>query len=208
MTFQPGTTLGHRLPAGLKLALVFVLSLGIALRPAVFCVTLLALSLLITSLCFTPLQVAISCWKVGIFMAGPMALLLVIAPTMTGLPLDPAALTAVLTNAARSGLSLLTPMVAALLVSATTSSTEILRTLQRVSTPIFGDRIAWRTAFAILLSFRTISIARESYDQVLDAFRARGIPPRPWNTFVPFLSALVGHALATGVALDARRVLE
>jgi energy-coupling factor transporter transmembrane protein EcfT len=157
-----------------------------------------------------PLQVAARCWRIGLILAGPMMLILMISLLATHWKVDTELIQRSLFASAHSGLSLLIPVVAALLLSATTSSTSMMTTLHRFASRIVGEQAAWRASCAVLLCFRTIPLARETYLQIQDAFRARGIRgirARPWKIFVPFLIALVDHALQTGVALDARRVL-
>lgn len=219
MNFSPGDSLMHRLPAGFKLLLVFLVSVFMVSRPSGLAILLTLAAFAVISIALTPISTLVRCWRVGVLIVAPMTLVLVATRLISGaqqfsttqeisvMQALSDALAPALLAGAQSGAALLLPVEAALLLSATTSSTAIMETLAHGIRPLFGDRAARRLSLAVLLTFRTVPLAFDKYREVQDAFRARGTKPRPWNIFVPFLIGLVEHALATSVALDARRVL-
>lgn len=110
-------------------------------------------------------------------------------------------------RAVETGADLLTLVLLATVLTATTPVDEVLDAVTRATTPLrrFGvvpDRVALAFALMIRAVPSTLDLAHETRD----AARARGLERDPRARLVPLVIRSVAHARATGEALDARGV--
>jgi biotin transport system permease protein len=190
--YSPGTSLLHRMPGGLKLAMlaafgvVLVVFRGwwpplVALAAVICCYALARLpvrtllsqlrQLLWIALILGVAQLILSSWRAAVAVVG----------------------------------TILTLVLAAGLVSLTTTMTELtdillrlLRPLQRIGVP------TERLALLISLSVRSVSVIAALAAEVRDAQRARGLQASPRAFAVPLLVRSLRHAQSLGEALQAR----
>lgn len=195
----PGTSVVHRAPAGLKLALLAALGTVVAFvrepLPALGLLGFVAATWLLARLPLRALRqvrgVAVLLVAFGAFRwwaAGPGAAVGMVA-----------------------GLSAV--VLAAAVVTATTPTDEIvavlvrgLRALARV--PLLGRVVAPESfALSVALVLRTVPTLLDVAQGARDAARARGVRgPRAW--LLPTLLRTVGHAVRTGEAIHARGLLD
>ena len=190
--YSPGTSLVHRAPGGVKLALlaaigvVLVVLRGwwpplVALAAVICCYSLARLAaravlgqlrqLLWIALILGVAQLILSGWQAAIAVVG----------------------------------TLLTLVLAAALVSLTTTMTELTDVLLRLLRPL--HRIGApteRLALLISLSVRSVPVIAALAAEVRDAQRARGLQASPRAFAVPLLVSSLRHAQALGEALLAR----
>jgi biotin transport system permease protein len=191
-TYAPGTTVVHRLPASLKLSLLAALGVALAVldrwwQPLVLLGALLA-----------------CCAMARLPMAGSLALLR---------PLLWIFIAVGIFHAVTSGwqavfdvlVSLIDLVLAAGLVSHTTSMTELTDVLLRLLRPLRRFGVApERVALLISLSVRSVPVILALAQEVRDAQRARGLGRSARAFAVPLLVRSLRHADALGEALVAR----
>ena len=190
--YQPGTSLVHRAPGGLKLAVLAGIGIGLVVAGG-----------------WWPPLVALAAVVGGYALAG-LGLTTVLRQLrqLLWVALILAAAQLVLTGwRAAVGVvgALVTLVLAAGLVSLTTTMTELtdvllwlLRPLQRLGVP------TERLALLISLSVRSVPVISALAGEVRDAQRARGLVASPRAFAVPLLVRSLRHAHALGDALLAR----
>jgi len=191
-TYVPGTTLVHRLPAGLKLTLLAATGIALAVldrwwEPVVLLGVVLACYLAARSPVRTVLaQLRPLLWvlaAIGAFHAVTSGWQEVVDVVVT----------------------LITLVLAAGLVSLTTSMTELTDVLLWLLHPLHRFGVAPdRTALLISLSVRSVPVIAALAQEVRDAQRARGLASSPRAFAVPLLVRSLRHAEALGDALVAR----
>ena len=192
--YRPGTTLWHRLSAGTKLLLLFVLGIVVVvLRGPWSGVALLVVAL------------GVCAWsRMG---------LRILVRTLRGLALVSATLAAYLAwqqgvpRAIEVVTDLWTLVLAATVVTSTTPLDQMLdafvaamRPLRRVG--IDPERVGLAFSRMIRAIPTTIGIVEETRDAAL----ARGLERSPRARLVPLVIRTIAHARATGEALDARGI--
>lgn len=192
--YQPGTTVLHRLPVGVKLAGLAVLSLAIvAVRsmPAAF--GFLAVALLLALVARLPLAQLVRSTRSVLILA-------VIAGAVQWWFYGR-------DKAVETFLDLLTLAIAALIVTATTPVNAMLDAVIRWITPFarFGakpDKVALTFALTVSSLPGTFTLAMETRD----AARARGVGRHPRAYLTPFVIRVIARAHETGDALQARGI--
>jgi biotin transport system permease protein len=192
--YRHGTSVMHRLPAGAKLAGLAVLGVVVVVaRGPVSAVVLLGVALGATAAGRVPLRgvarsllpVLVTAALVGAFQwwqQGP------------GVAVEVAA-------------DLLTLVLAAGAVTATTPADRMLDLLDRVLRPL--RRLGVRpdvVALAVALMLRSVPVLQATAQEVRDAARARGLERSPRALLVPTAVRTVARARATGEALVARGI--
>ena len=194
--YQPGDSLLHRLPVGVKLGGLAVLSLAIVLvrsMPASW--VFLAIALLIALVARIRVATLVRAARLVLLMA-----IFVAALQWLWYGRDKAIETVV---------DLLALSLAAVVVSATTPVNEMLDSFIRWITPlrhvgVDPDRVALTIGLAIQALPGTIALAYETRD----AARARGLGRHPRSYLTPFVIRVVARAHETGDALHARGIGE
>jgi biotin transport system permease protein len=191
--YVPGTTLVHRAPAGLKLAVLA--ALGVALFAtarlewvAAAFVLVVAVGLLAARL---PARVLTSqvrplwIWLVALF-----GFHLLVTDPLTGLV---------------AVLRLLTLVIAAAVVTATTRVTALVAAIEWLASPlrVFGVRPA-RIGLVIAMTLRFIPLVAERAARIREAQAARGADRVRLVLVVPLLVQVLRMATTVGEALDAR----
>ena len=193
-TYLPGSTVIHRLPAGVKLALLAVLGVALAILTRWW--EPLAL-----------LGVVLACYP---FARMPFRLVSSQLRSM-GWVLLAVGLFQLVISGWRSAVDVLVTVqamvLAAGLVSLTTSMEALTEFLLRILRPLRRWGFApERTALLISLSVRSVSVIAALAQEVRDAQRARGRGRSPRAFAVPLLVRSLRHAQALGEALVARGV--
>ncbi|KQY63754.1 energy-coupling factor transporter transmembrane component T family protein [Nocardioides sp. Root140] len=192
--YQPGTTLLHRLPVGVKVVALGVLSLSIVLvrsMPASF--AFLAVALLLVSVARVRLR---TLWRA----ARSILLLAAFVAAFQWWWYGGA-------KAIESFVDLVTLALAAVVVTATTSVNAMLDAVVRWLGPfrrigVKPERVALAFALAIGALPGTVTLAHETRD----AARARGLGRHPRAYLSPFVIRVVARAMETGDALHARGI--
>lgn len=190
--YQPGNTLMHRLPVGVKLAALAAFSLSIVLvrsMPASW--VFLAVALLLALLARVRVATLVRAARLVLLMA-----VFIAALQWLWYGRDKAIETVV---------DLLALSLAAVVVSATTPVNAMLDAFVRWITPlrrvgVDPDRVALTIGLAIQALPGTIALAFETRD----AARARGLGRHPRSYLTPFVIRVVARAKETGDALHAR----
>ena len=191
--YVPGTTPVHRAPAGLKLAVLAALGVGLfatgrlSFVAAAF-VLVLAAGLLVARL---PARVLTSqvrplwIWLVALF-----GFHLLVTDPLTGLV---------------AVLRLLTLVLAAAVVTATTRVTALVAAIEWLASPlrVFGVRPA-RIGLVIAMTLRFIPLVAERAARIREAQAARGADRVRLVLVVPLLVQVLRMATTVGEALDAR----
>lgn len=192
--YQPGHSLLHRLPVGLKLGGLAALSLAIVMvrsMPASW--VFLAIALLLALIARVRLVTLLRATRLVLVMA-----IFVAALQWLWYGRDKAIETVV---------DLIALSLAAVVVSATTPVNEMLDAFIRWITPlrrvgVDPDRVALTIGLAIQALPGTIALAVETRD----AARARGLGKHPRSYLTPFVIRVVARAHETGDALHARGI--
>lgn len=191
---QPGDTILHRMPVGVKVAGLAVLSLAVVLvRDVRSAPVFLAITLLLAAVARVPLR---SLWR-----AARGVLLLAVAASLFQWWWYGGA------KAVETFLDLLSLSLAAVSLTATTSVNEMVDALGRWARPlrVVGldpDRVALAVALTIGALPGTIAVAHETRD----AARARGLERNPRAYLSPFVIRVVARAHESGDALHARGI--
>lgn len=194
--YQPGHSVLHRLPVGVKLGGLAVLSLSIVLvrsMPASW--VFLAIALLLALVGRVRLATLLRAARLVLLMA-----VFIAALQWVWYGRDKAIETVV---------DLLALSLAAVVVSATTPVNEMLDAFIRWISPlrrvgVDPDRVALTIGLAIQALPGTIALALETRD----AARARGLGRHPRAYLTPFVIRVVARARETGDALHARGIGE
>jgi biotin transport system permease protein len=191
-TYLPGSTAIHRLPAGLKLALLAVMGIALAILTRWWePLTLLGVVLACYPLAGMPFRfVSSQLRSMGWVLLAVGLFQLVISGWR---------------SAADVLVTVVAMVLAAGLVSLTTSMEALTQFLLRVLRPL--RRLGFapeRTALLISLSVRSVFVIAGLAQEVRDAQRARGLGGSPRAFAVPLLVRSLRHAQALGEALVAR----
>ena len=192
--YQPGTSLLHRLPVGVKLAALAVLSLAVVLvRDARWACVFLAVALVLAAAGRVSLRTLARAAR------GVLVIALVAGAVQWWLD-GPA-------KAVETLLDLVTLALLAVAVSATTPVNAILDALVRWIRPlrrvgVDPERVALTVGLAVQALPGTIALALETRD----AARARGLGRHPRAYLTPFVIRVVARAHETGDALHARGI--
>ncbi|MDN4172782.1 CbiQ family ECF transporter T component [Nocardioides sp. SOB77] len=191
-TYQPGSTLLHRLPVGPKVLGLAVLSLAVVLvrsMPASF--GYLALTLLAAAVARVRLGAVLRALR-------SLAVLVVLVSAVqwwvNGLP-----------RAVETTVDLVVLALAALVLTSTTPVNALLDAIVRWLRPlrrigVDPERVALVFSLAIAALPATLALALETRD----AARARGLGRHPRAYLTPFVVRVVARAHETGDALQAR----
>lgn len=191
--YRPGNSLVHRAPAGLKLALLAALGVGLFLTgslPVVAgaVVLVVAVGLLAARLPWSALLVQVR--PVLIWLAVLLAFHVLVTDPRTG---------------AVAVLRLLALLVAAAVVTATTRVTALVAVVERLASPlrVVGVRPA-RIGLVIAMTLRFIPLVADRAARVREAQAARGASRVGLGIVVPLLVQVLRMAATVGEALDAR----
>ncbi|WP_407342518.1 energy-coupling factor transporter transmembrane component T family protein [Pengzhenrongella phosphoraccumulans] len=190
--YYPGTTALHRAPVSAKLAALTLLGVAVmVLRGPIGALALLALALAATAVARVPVR----------------ATLVGLAPVLAGVAglaafqwWQQGAAVAIEVSA-----DLLTLVVAAGVVTATTPADRMLDALERAARPL--RHVGLRPeilALSVALMLRTVPALLATMGEVRDAARARGLERDLRALLVPAAVRTVARARATGEALAAR----
>lgn len=194
--YRPGSTPLHRVPAGAKLALLAAYAvLVVALGGPVSALVLLGVSLTLAAWGRLPLRATARRLRLLLVM------LAVVAAYQTWQRGADVAVHVV-------G-DLLALVLAALTLTATTRTEDLLEAILRLLSPLrrLGVRTE-RVALAFSLMIRTVPQVLEIADETRAAARARGLERSPRALLVPMALRTVAHAIETGEALDARGIAD
>ena len=191
--YVPGTTPVHRAPAGSKLAVLALLGIGmfvtgrLALVAAAL-VLVLALGLLWARLPLRALTAQVR--PVWIWLAALFGFHLLVTGPLVG---------------AVAVLRLLTLVIAAAVVTATTRVTALVAVIEWLTSPlrVFGVRPA-RIALVIAMTLRFIPLVADRAARIREAQAARGADRVRLAMVVPLLVHVLRMATTVGEALDAR----
>lgn len=190
-----GDSMLHRMPAGLKLASLAVISLALFTinHPAV-----LAIAALVGLACHALLRIsAVEIWR----RMRPFVLIVVVVALFTGV-----------FSGVTEGLVALFRLAAlalfASLVTATTTTGDFIDVITRAAMPLerFGLLKASDVGLSIGLVIRFIPEILSRYEVIRDAHYARGLKPRPLSIIVPLIITTLRSADEIAAAIDARGI--
>jgi biotin transport system permease protein len=190
--YMPGTSLLHRAPAGMKLAalLAFTTLLLVFRSPLAVAVGTIVVLLAYALGGFTP--------RIALAQVWPLRwIVLVLFPFQLWLGGWQAAVSIVGT--------LVLAVALAALVSLTTTTTDLLATLERILSPV--RLLGWdpaRIAFVLTLSIRVVPVIYAQFGDVRDARRARGLERSVRAYATPVVIRTIGYSRSLGDALVAR----
>lgn len=191
---RPGTTALHRAPAGAKLAALLVAGVVVvAVRSPVAAVMAVALALGLAAWAGLGLREGARSLR-GLVLV--LAVLGAFQAWQHGWP-----------RAVESVGDLLALVLLATVVTVTTPVDDVLDALTTALRPLrpLGVDPA-RVALTFSLALRAVPTTVALAEETRDAARARGLERSPRARLVPLVVRVVGHARATGEALDARGV--
>lgn len=191
--YVPGTSPVHRAPAGLKLAVLAALGVAVFATGRLGWVAgalglVLAAGLLVARL---PARVLTSQVRpLWIWLAGLFVFHLLVTDPLTGLV---------------AVLRLLTLVIAAAVVTATTRVTALVAAIEWLASPlrVFGVRPA-RIGLVIAMTLRFIPLVADRAARIREAQAARGCDRVRLVLIVPLLVQVLQMATTVGEALDAR----
>lgn len=191
--YVPGTSVVHRAPAGLKLAVLAALGAGLFLtaRPEVVGGTLLTVLLVGLVVAQLPVRDLVAQVRpVWLWLAALFVVHLLVTDALTG---------------AVAVLRLLTLVLAAAVVTSTTRVTALVAVVEWVVGPLraFGVRPA-RVGLVIAMTLRFIPLVAERAARIREAQAARGAARARLTLIVPLLVQVLRMAAVVGEALDAR----
>jgi biotin transport system permease protein len=191
--YRPGTSLVHRARAGLKLAALAALGTGLFAVPRIEVVVAALTGVLAAGLLVARLPAGVLWAQVR-----PVWLLL------TGLFVFHLLLTDLLTGAV-AVLRLLTLVLAAAVVTATTRVTALVAVVEWLLRPleVVGVRPA-RVGLMVAMTLRFIPVVAERAARIREAQAARGASGVRLGLLVPLLIQVLQLAATLGEALDAR----
>lgn len=191
--YQPGSSIVHRCPAGLKLLAMLVLG------TAAFFITdlrVLGAGLAAVVLAYAVARVPVAAaWK----LLRGVLVMLVLVVLIQGLLGD-------WPTAAQVGVRLLLVIGLANLITLTTTQTAIIDTVERIASPlrVFGVRPD-RIGLLIALVFRFIPVIATEAARVREAHQARGVRPG-FSYLAPLVIRTLRMADGLGEALEVRGV--
>ncbi len=191
--YVPGHSWLHRLPAGVKLALLAVLGAGL-----MWLSDLIALQLALLVLIFLLAQAGVGAalvWR----QIRPMIVLLALLAIYTSLMQTPA-------EALEMTLRLLSLMLSGVLVTLTTPLAAMMEVLERLLKPLekLGLLKADRVALAFGLTLRLIPELSLQWNEIREAQAARGLRTSVLTLGVPMLMRTLRRAEEIAEAIDAR----
>jgi biotin transport system permease protein len=191
--YVPGTSSVHRTPAGLKLALLAALSVAMFATARLELVAVALLLVLIAGLWVARLPrraLASQVRPVWVWLVGLFGYHLLVTGPLVG---------------AVAVLRLLTLVVAAAVVTATTRVTELVAVVEWLTSPlrVFGVRPA-RIGLVIAMTLRFIPLVADRAARIREAHAARGGERVRLAMVVPLLVQVLRLATTVGEALDAR----
>ena len=191
--YVPGTTGVHRAPAGLKLAVLAVLGIGLFATARLDVVAAAFVLVLAAGLLWARLPVrtlAAQVRPVWIWLAALFAFHLLVTGPIVG---------------AVAVLRLLTLVIAAAVVTATTRVTALVAVIEWLTSPlrVFGVRPA-RIGLVISMTLRFIPLVADRAARIREAQAARGADRVRLAMVVPLLVQVLRMATTVGEALDAR----
>ncbi|PRY51331.1 biotin transport system permease protein [Geodermatophilus tzadiensis] len=195
--YVPGTGVVHRLPAAAKLLALAVLAVALFALPSLAAAGAALAGVVAVGLLLARLPVAVLTRQARAVVWWLVALLAVHA------------LTTDLRTGAHVALRLLTLVLAAAVVTATTRVSEMVRVVEAVCAPLrlVGVRPA-RVGLAVAMALRFIPVLVERADRIRAAQAARGGSPRGVRalrtTVAPLLVQVLQMAHDVSEALDAR----
>lgn len=190
--YHPGTSAVHRASPGLKLALLFVAGVTVVvLRGPRSAVVATVLAVLLALVARVP-------WRRTSRGVLPVLVTAAVVGLYQGWARGPAL-------GIEVALDLVSLVLGATLVTATTRADLLLDVITRVAGPLRHVGLRAETlALAVGLMLRAIPVLVSSTAQARDAARARGLSRHPRALLVPAAVRMVGHAQRTGEALAAR----
>lgn len=190
--YRPGRSAVHRAPVGLKLALLTLVGVAVVvLTGPVSALAVLAAVLLTASWARIPARATVRALT-------PILLLALGLGGYQWWQRGPAVAVEVTTD-------LFTLVLAATLVTATTSADRLLGALTSAAAPLRRLGVAPETvAITVTLMLRSIPTLLEIAAETRDAARARGLGRHPRALLVPMVLRTVARAHDTGRALTAR----
>ena len=195
--YVPRASAVHRLPAGVKLGALAALAVALFTLPSLPAAAAALVGVLAVGLLAARLPVTVLTGQARAVRWWLLALLVVHS------------LTTDLRTGAQVVLRLLTLVLAAAVVTASTRVSEMVGVVERLCAPLrlFGVRPA-RVGLALTLALRFIPVLGERTDRIRAAQAARGGPPRGLRalrtTVAPLLVQVLQMASAVSEALDAR----
>ena len=191
--YVPGHSWLHRLPAGVKLALLAVLGAGL-----MWLSDLIALQLALLVLIFLLAQAGVGAAQVW-RQIRPMIVLLALLAIYTSLMQTPA-------EALEMTLRLLSLMLSGVLVTLTTPLAAMMEVLERLLKPLekLGLLKADRVALAFGLTLRLIPELSLQWNEIREAQAARGLRTSVLTLGVPMLMRTLRRAEEIAEAIDAR----
>ena len=191
--YRPGTTAVHRAPAGLKLAALALLGVGLFVtdRLGIVVGALVAVVAIGCLVAHLPVRLlAAQLRMIWIWLALLFAFHALVTDPVTG---------------AVAVLRLLTLVTGAAVVTATTRVTALVDVVERLAAPlrVFGVRPA-RIGLAIAMTLRFIPLVAERAARIREAQAARGAEGLRLPLAVPLLIQVLRMATTVGEALDAR----
>lgn len=190
--YQPGHSVIHRLPAGVKLAGLAAAVAGLLLLDDLRAFAAVGgASLVLYAVARVPARVAAAQLRPLVWFA---LLLLGVQVLLTDWPHALAVVSRLLLAVALAALVTLTTRVSAML----DALLVLLRPLARL-----GVRVD-RVGLVLALTIRGVPVIAGILGTVREAHQARGVSGRPWQLLVPVLVRVLRHADALGEALVAR----
>ncbi|TFV91326.1 energy-coupling factor transporter transmembrane protein EcfT [Blastococcus sp. CT_GayMR16] len=191
--YVPGASPVHRAPAGLKLAVLAVLGVGLFATGRLDLVATALLLVLATGLLWARLPfraLTAQVRPVWIWLAALFGFHLLVTGPLVG---------------AVAVLRLLTLVVAAAVVTATTRVTALVAVIEWLTSPlrVFGVRPA-RIGLVIAMTLRFIPLVADRAARIREAQAARGADRVRLAMVVPLLVQVLRMATTVGEALDAR----
>ncbi|WP_188585106.1 energy-coupling factor transporter transmembrane component T family protein [Gordonia jinhuaensis] len=193
-TYQPGTTVLHRLPPGAKLAGLFAFAIAVIALPGPwYAVGALALAVGLAMWARVSRDSLLSALRgfaiVGISLGAYHV-------WQNGWSSAAAAVAAVFAL-----------IVASTVFTATTAVDDLLDTITRILTPLRPLRVdPEKVALAFALTLRAVPSTLDLATETADAARARGLERSPRARLIPLVLRAVAQARHTGEALTARGV--
>lgn len=190
--YVPGNSVLHRLPPAAKLAGLALFAVLLTLSGGT-AVPLISAGLLLVAWAITELR-----WEELLRLLKPLLWFLVPIAVFQAIARDG-------TAAARITLNILDLVVAAGLVSATTSMNRLLESLTRMLRPLAAIGISPSlVAFSVGFVIRLVPVIAAEARDIDDARIARGARRNPLALLSPLLIRVIGLGNSLGEALDAR----
>jgi biotin transport system permease protein len=191
--YVPGGSVVHRAPAGLKLAVLAALGIGLFQvgSPAVMVVALALVVVVGVAVARLPWRaLAVQVRPVWLWLALLLGFHLLVTDLRTG---------------SVAVLRLLALLVAAAVVTTTTRVTALVAVIEWLASPlrVFGVRPA-RIGLVLAMTLRFIPLVAEKAARIREAQAARGADRIRWGMAVPLLIQVLRMATTVGEALDAR----